>query len=56
MRTSRFIALAAAVMLAACANQKEPAEQAVAYVRRHYHPHAVETFWQRRFVGRFQAP
>jgi hypothetical protein len=32
MRTSRFIALAAAVILAACANQKEPAEQAVAKV------------------------
>jgi len=33
-----------------------PASEAVAYVRQHYHPHAVETFWQRRFVGRFQAP
>ena len=32
MRTSRFIALAAAAILAACANQKEPAEQAVAKV------------------------
>lgn len=29
-----------------------PAE-AVAYVRRHYHRHAVETPWQRRFVERF---
>lgn len=26
---------------------------AVAYVRAHYHPHAVETPWQRRFVARF---
>jgi rhodanese/phosphatase family protein len=30
-----------------------PAEQAVAFVRRHYDPHAVETPWQRRFVRRF---
>lgn len=28
---------------------------AVAYVRRHYHPRAVETPWQRRYVRRFQA-
>jgi hypothetical protein len=27
-----------------------PAGEAVAYVRRHYDPHAVETPWQRRFV------
>jgi chromosome segregation ATPase len=32
MRTSRIIALAAAAILAACANQKEPAEQAVAQI------------------------
>jgi hypothetical protein len=25
----------------------------VRYVRRHYHPHAVETPWQRRFVLSF---
>ncbi len=30
-----------------------PADQAVAYVRRNYHPRAVETPWQRRFVLRF---
>ena len=30
-----------------------PAGEAVRYVRRHYHPRAVETFRQRRFVGRF---
>ncbi|MFD9500050.1 protein-tyrosine phosphatase family protein [Streptomyces sp. NPDC060035] len=30
-----------------------PADEAVAYVRRHYHPGAVETPWQRRFVRRF---
>jgi hypothetical protein len=30
-----------------------PADDAVAYVRRHYHPRAVETPWQRRFVARF---
>ncbi|QFY05389.1 protein phosphatase [Nonomuraea phyllanthi] len=30
-----------------------PADQAVAYVREHYSPHAVETPWQRRFVARF---
>jgi hypothetical protein len=29
---------------------------AVAWVRRHYHPHAVETPWQRRYVRRFSAP
>jgi hypothetical protein len=30
-----------------------PGVQAVAYVRRHYAPRAVETPWQRRFVSRF---
>lgn len=30
-----------------------PADEAVAYVRRHYHPGAVETPWQRRYVRRF---
>jgi protein-tyrosine phosphatase len=30
-----------------------PAGEAVAYVRRHYHPRAVETPRQRRFVRRF---
>ncbi|MFE7758622.1 protein phosphatase [Streptomyces sp. NPDC057429] len=30
-----------------------PADEAVAYVRRHYHPGAVETPWQRRYVQRF---
>lgn len=30
-----------------------PARDAVAYVREHYEPHAVETPWQRRFVTRF---
>lgn len=30
-----------------------PAEEAVAYVRRNYHPKAVETPWQRRYVVRF---
>jgi hypothetical protein len=32
-----------------------PAEEAVAFVREHYHPRAVETPWQRRFVRRFTA-
>jgi hypothetical protein len=32
-----------------------PAGQAVAYVREHYHAHAVETPWQRRYVGRFSS-
>ena len=31
-----------------------PNRQAVAYVREHYAPRAVETPWQRRFVSRFQ--
>jgi protein-tyrosine phosphatase len=30
-----------------------PASAAVAFVRRHYDPHAVETPWQRRYVARF---
>ncbi|MFC8588837.1 MULTISPECIES: protein-tyrosine phosphatase family protein [unclassified Streptomyces] len=30
-----------------------PAGEAVAYVRRHYDRHAVETPWQRRYVSRF---
>jgi protein-tyrosine phosphatase len=33
-----------------------PAEQAVAFVRRRYHPRAVETPWQKRYVVRFTAP
>jgi protein-tyrosine phosphatase len=33
-----------------------PADEAVDYVRRHYHPSAVETPWQRRFVRRFGQP
>jgi protein-tyrosine phosphatase len=32
-----------------------PAKQAVAFVRQHYHPDAVETPWQRRYVTRFAA-
>ncbi|KUN33741.1 protein phosphatase [Streptomyces longwoodensis] len=32
-----------------------PAEEAVAYVRRHYHRRAVETPWQARYVRRFGA-
>lgn len=31
-----------------------PHRAAVAYVRKHYRPRAVETFWQRRFVARFR--
>ena len=30
-----------------------PPGKAVAFVREHYHPRAVETPWQRRFVARF---
>ena len=30
-----------------------PYAQAVAFVREHYDPKAVETLWQRRFVERF---
>jgi hypothetical protein len=32
-----------------------PGKEAVAFVREHYHPRAVETPWQRRFVRRFAA-
>ncbi|MFB7631524.1 protein phosphatase [Streptomyces sp. NPDC056149] len=32
-----------------------PAEGAVAFVRRHYDRHAVETPWQKRYVRRFPA-
>ncbi|MEP6462289.1 MAG: protein phosphatase [Frankiaceae bacterium] len=31
------------------------AVDAVTYLREHYHPRAVETPWQRRYVARFQA-
>ncbi|MQA06394.1 MAG: protein phosphatase [Streptosporangiales bacterium] len=31
-----------------------PNDEAVAYVRAHYAPHAVETPWQRRYVARFR--
>lgn len=33
-----------------------PARQAVSFVRQHYHPRAVETPWQRRYVDRFERP
>lgn len=33
-----------------------PAREAVAYVRERYHPRAVETPWQRRYIARFQTP
>jgi len=33
-----------------------PADRAVAYVREHYDPHAVETPWQKRYVARFGTP
>jgi hypothetical protein len=33
-----------------------PGADAVAFVRRHYDPHAVETPWQKRYVARFTAP
>jgi hypothetical protein len=32
-----------------------PSAEAVEYVRRHYHPKAVETPWQERYVARFGA-
>ncbi|SCL54392.1 hypothetical protein GA0070606_2274 [Micromonospora citrea] len=31
-----------------------PNDRAVAYVRQHYSPQAVETPWQRRYIARFQ--
>jgi hypothetical protein len=31
-----------------------PGWEAIAYIRRHYHPRAVETPWQRRFVAGFR--
>jgi hypothetical protein len=33
-----------------------PAKEAVAFVRRHYNQHAVETPWQRRYVAHFTVP
>jgi len=33
-----------------------PPEQAVAFVRQHYDPHAVETPWQKRYAARFPTP
>ena len=30
-----------------------PAAEAIAWVRHHYHPRAIETPWQRRYVQRF---
>ncbi|AOT57597.1 protein phosphatase [Streptomyces fradiae] len=32
-----------------------PPDRAVGWVRRHYHPRAVETPWQKRYVRRFTA-
>lgn len=33
-----------------------PADRAVAFVRQHYHPKAVETPWQKRYIAGFAAP
>jgi protein-tyrosine phosphatase len=33
-----------------------PANRAVAFVRQHYAPHAIETPWQKRYVARFTTP
>ena len=33
-----------------------PADRAVAFVRTHYDPRAVETPWQKRYVARFGTP
>jgi len=33
-----------------------PPRHAVAFVRQHYHPNAVETPWQKRYVTRFEPP
>ena len=33
-----------------------PPEQAVAFVRQHYDPHAVETPWQKRYAAHFPIP
>jgi protein-tyrosine phosphatase len=33
-----------------------PADQAVAFVRQHYEPHAIETPWQKRYVAHFLTP
>jgi protein-tyrosine phosphatase len=33
-----------------------PARHAVAFVRQYYHPHAVETPWQKRYITRFTTP
>ncbi|GAA3303277.1 MULTISPECIES: phosphatase domain-containing protein [Dactylosporangium] len=33
-----------------------PAQEAVAYVRRHYYHGAVETPWQKRYVREFSSP
>jgi protein-tyrosine phosphatase len=33
-----------------------PANRAVAFVREHYDPRAVETPWQGRYVARFTSP
>jgi len=33
-----------------------PADDAVAYVRRHYQPRAIETPWQQQYAERFQLP
>lgn len=44
-------ALAAIAVLAGI-----PPTDAVTWVRRHYHPHATETPWQRRWVRNLQRP
>lgn len=33
-----------------------PPQRAVAFVREHYDPRAVETLWQRRYVRNFATP
>jgi len=50
-RSSTGTALACMAML-----DGVPPSDAVAFVREHYDPRAVETPWQRRYVARFPVP
>ena len=49
------LAVLTSLLLAGCASTMStgPAPEAVAWVRRHYHPSAVETPAQEQLIGRF---
>jgi hypothetical protein len=39
-----------------CRYRRSTSQARAAFVRQHYHQHAIETPWQKRYITRFTAP